>query len=313
MTAHLLDARIEIRNLTKRFGTFTAVDDLSFDVAPGRITGFLGPNGAGKTTTLRMALGLVTPTSGTVTIGGVRYAGIPHPITMVGAALEATNFHPGRSGRNHLRVLASTAGIPDSRVDDLLTLVGLDAAGRKAAGGYSMGMRQRLGLAAAMLGDPRVLLLDEPANGLDPEGIRWLRGLLRGLSAEGKAILISSHLLQEVEQTVDEVIIINNGKLVRAGSVSDLHGEGATVVRTSEPGALARALYETAGLTTRPDGENGLTVATADLRQVGDIALTYGLPVWELRATGGDLEDLFFSLTEGTNRNLGDQAKGDAA
>ncbi len=298
-------ARIEIRNLTKRFGSFTAVDDLTFNVEPGRITGFLGPNGAGKTTTLRMALGLVQPTSGTATIGGRPYGHIPHPITMVGAALEATNFHPGRSGRNHLRTLAATAGIGDERVDELLSLVGLEAAGRKAAGGYSMGMRQRLGLAAALLGNPQVLLLDEPANGLDPEGIRWLRELLRSLSAGGKTILVSSHLLQEVEQTVDEIVIINNGRLVTAGSVDALHGEATCVVRTSDPTALARALFDVAQATSRPDGSGALIVATPDLKLVGDVALAHGLPIWELRSSGGDLEDLFFSLTDGTNRNLG--------
>ena len=299
-------ARIEIRNLTKRFGKFTAVDDLTFEVEPGRITGFLGPNGAGKTTTLRMALGLIQPTSGTATIGGVPYGRIPHPIRVVGSALEASNFHPGRSGRNHLRVLADTAGIPLRRVDEMLVLVGLEAAGRKRAGGYSMGMRQRLGLAAALLGDPQVLLLDEPANGLDPEGIRWLRGLLRGLSAEGKTILVSSHLLQEVEQTVDDVVIINNGKLVRAGTIETLHGEGTCVVRTSDPERLAQALFATAQLTSHPEGSDGaLSVATEDLKLIGDVALAEGLPIWELRSVGGDLEDLFFRLTDGTNRNLG--------
>lgn len=293
------EARIEIRNLTKRFGDLVAVDDLSFDVEPGRITGFLGPNGAGKTTSLRMALGLIQPTSGTATIGGVAYGQIPAPIRVVGAALEATSFHPGRSGRNHLRVLAATAGVPDRRVDELLALVGLEAAGRKSTGGYSLGMRQRLGLAAALLGDPQVLLLDEPANGLDPEGIRWLRGLLRELSGHGKTILVSSHLLQEVEQTVDEVVIINRGRLVRAGSVRDLHGEGQALVRTSDPAALGRALFETHRLATRPGPDGALEVASADLRLIGEVAMAHGLPIWELRGTGGDLEALFFSLTQG--------------
>ncbi len=298
-------ARIEIRNLTKNFGTFKAVDDLSFDVEPGRITGFLGPNGAGKTTTLRMLLGLVRPSAGSATIGGRDYAQIPHPLTMVGAALEATNFHPGRSGRDHLRVLADTAAIPTARVDELLELVGIPAAARKRAGGYSMGMRQRLGLAAAMLGDPQALILDEPANGLDPEGIRWLRGFLRHLAGEGKTILISSHMLQEVEQTVDEVVIITNGRLVKAGPMADLHGHATTLVRTSEPERLAGAL-RVADVTAAPGSSGELLVDTGDLRLVGDVALRAGLPVWELRAQGSDLEALFFELTEGTNRNLGD-------
>ena len=240
MTAVASGARIEIRGLTKRFGSFLAVDDLSFDVEPGRITGFLGPNGAGKTTTLRMLLGLVHQSSGTATIDGRMYRHLPDPMGTVGAALEATSFHPGRSGRDHLLVLADAARIPHGRVDELLELTGIAAAARKRAGEYSMGMRQRLGLAAALLGDPRVLVLDEPANGLDPEGIRWLRGFLRHLSREGKTILVSSHLLQEVEQTVDEVVIIANGRLVRAGTVDELHGAPAAIVRTSDAAPARR-------------------------------------------------------------------------
>ena len=229
-------ARIEINGLTKRFGAFLAVDDLSFAVEPGRITGFLGPNGAGKTTTLRMLLGLVHPTSGTATIDGAAYRDLADPLGTVGAALEATSFHPGRSGRDHLRVLAAAAGIPDSRVDEMLALTGIPAFARRRAGAYSMGMRQRLGLAAALLGDPQVLILDEPANGLDPEGIRWLRGFLRHLSADqGKTILVSSHLLQEVEQTVDDVVIIANGVLVKQGTMAELGGGGGALVRTSDP------------------------------------------------------------------------------
>ncbi len=301
-------ARIEIRGLTKRFGTFTAVDDLTFDVEPGRITGFLGPNGAGKTTTLRMALGLVQPTSGTATIGGRRYGEIAHPLRVVGAALEATNFHPGRTGRDHLLVLGDTAGVTAARADELLGLVGLEAAATKRTGGYSLGMRQRLGLAAALLGDPQVLLLDEPANGLDPEGIRWLRTLLRALSGEGKTILISSHLLAEVEQTVDDVVIINNGRLVRSGPIEELHGQASAVVRTSDPARLVAALAQL-DIACRPgsgEEEGAVVAATGDLRLIGQTALENGLPVWELRALGGDLEQLFFALTEGTNRNLGD-------
>ena len=299
-------ARIEIRDLTKRFGTFTAVDNLSFTVEPGRITGFLGPNGAGKTTTLRMLLGLIRPTSGDATIGGQRYHDIERPMSLVGSALEATNFHPGRTGRDHLRVLADTAGVPTSRVDEMLEMVGIPAAARKRAGGYSMGMRQRLGLAAALLGDPRVLILDEPANGLDPEGIRWLRGFLRHLSSQGKTVLISSHMLQEVEQTVDDVVIISNGRLVTQGAMKDLHGDARTLVRTTDLDQLAGAL-RVADVTS--DVEAGaLLVDTSDLRLIGDVALRAGLPVYELRHATTDLEDVFFKLTEGTNRNLGDGA-----
>ena len=298
-------ARIEVRDLTKRFGSFTAVDNLSFTVEPGRITGFLGPNGAGKTTTLRMLLGLVRPTSGAGTIGGQEYRDIPSPMSAVGSALEATNFHPGRSGRDHLRVLGDTMGVGGDRIDEMLELVGIPAAARKRAGGYSMGMRQRLGLAAAMLGDPQVLILDEPANGLDPEGIRWLRGFLRHLSSQGKTVLISSHMLQEVEQTVDDVVIISNGRLVKQGTMADLHGKGGAVVRTSDAGALAGAL-RVADATSEAQADGSLLVDTSDLRLVGDVALRAGLPIYELRVATTDLEDLFFQLTEGTNRNLGD-------
>ena len=296
-------ARIEVRGLTQTFGSFTAVDHLDFTVEPGRITGFLGPNGAGKTTTLRMLLGLVRPTSGTATIDGSAYHDIRNPLTIVGSALEATSFHPGRSGRNHLRVMAAAAGIGDARVDELLKLVGIPAAAKQRAGGYSMGMRQRLALAAALLGDPRVVILDEPANGLDPEGIRWLRGFLRHLASEGKTILISSHLLQEVEQTVDDVVIIANGRLVREGPVSDLRAAASTVVRTSDIRRLGAALAAQGIASQEHDG--ALMIETGDLHTVGDLALRAGLPIYELRAAGSDLEAVYFALTEGTNRNLG--------
>ena len=290
-------SRIEVDRLTKRFGDLTAVDDLSFTVEPGRITGFLGPNGAGKTTTLRMLLGLVRPTSGTATIGGRHYHEIPSPLAAVGSALDATNFHPGRTGRDHLRVLADTTGIDHRRVDEVLEQVGLAAAARKRAGGYSMGMRQRLGLAAAMLGDPQVLILDEPANGLDPEGIRWLRGLLRHVSNQGKTVLVSSHMLQEVEQTVDDIVIISNGRLVQQGPMADLHGVGSSLVRTTDPEALLAALrpVDVDG-TVQPDGS--VLATTADLKLIGDVALAAGVPVHELRLVSTDLESLFFSLTE---------------
>jgi ABC-2 type transport system ATP-binding protein len=297
-------ARIEIRGLTKRFGSFVAVDDLSFDVEPGRITGFLGPNGAGKTTSLRMLLGLVHATSGTATIDGQRYVDLPDPLGTVGAALEATNFHPGRSGRDHLRVLADAGSVPHRRVDELLELTGIPAAARKRAGEYSMGMRQRLGLAAALLGDPKVLVLDEPSNGLDPEGIRWLRGFLRHLSSEGKTILVSSHLLQEVQQTVDEVVIIANGRLVKAGTVAELEGTPGAVVRTSDAGRLAGAL-RVADVTSTPGDDGALIADTTDLRLIGDVALRAGLPIYGLQPRKADLEALFFELTEGTNRNEG--------
>ncbi|WP_299518556.1 ATP-binding cassette domain-containing protein [uncultured Serinicoccus sp.] len=297
---------ISVRGLTKTFGSFTAVDDLSFEVAPARVTGFLGPNGAGKTTTLRMLLGLVRPTSGEALIGGRRYADLSPPMVTVGAALEATGFHPGRSGRNHLRVLAASHGIPDRRVDELLELVGIPAAARKKAGGYSMGMRQRLGLAAALLGDPDVLLLDEPANGLDPEGIRWMRGFMRHLAQEqGKTVLVSSHLLGEVEQTVEDVVIIANGRMARQGTIDELRGEPAVLVRVADPAGLAGVLQE-AGLEVQPE-DGGLRVSGADGARIGEAAHAAGHAVHELRPLRTDLERLFLELTESPehrNRNL---------
>jgi ABC-2 type transport system ATP-binding protein len=216
---------VSVRGLTKRFGAVEAVRDLSFEVPTGRITGFLGPNGAGKTTTLRMALGLVAPTAGEALIGGRRYAELPRPRRVVGAVLEATGFHPGRTGRDHLRILARDGGVDRARVDEVLDMVELTDAADRRVGGYSLGMRQRLGLAAAMLGDPEVLILDEPANGLDPAGVAWLRGLLRGLATEGRTIVISSHVLSEVAQTVDQVVIITAGSLRYAGSLDGLGGD----------------------------------------------------------------------------------------
>jgi len=216
---------VSIRGLTKHFGKVQAVTDLSFGVPSGRVTGFLGPNGAGKTTTLRMALGLIQPTSGETLIGGRRYADLDRPRQVVGALLEATGFHPGRRGRDHLRVLAQAAGVPPKRVEEVLDLVELTEAADRRVGGYSLGMRQRLGLASALLGDPQVLILDEPANGLDPAGISWLRGLLRGLAAQGRAVVISSHVLSEVEQTADAVVIVHEGRLRYSGPLDGLEGE----------------------------------------------------------------------------------------
>ncbi len=288
---------IEAAGLTKRFGAFVAVDSLDFTVQPGRVTGFLGPNGAGKTTTLRMLLGLIRPSSGTATIGGRRYHDLPHPLATVGAALESTNFHPGRTGRDHLRVLAAAGGIPDRRADELLEQVGIPAAASKRAGGYSMGMRQRLGLAAALIGDPQVLLLDEPANGLDPEGIRWLRGFLRHLAAQGKTILVSSHLLAEVEQTVDDVVIIANGHKVAEGPIAKLRGEPTALVRSTDPDGMRSALL-VGGLIAEPRPDGSLAVRTPDLARVGQLAFQGRVPVTELRLQASDLEDLYFRLTE---------------
>lgn len=219
---------IVARNLRKRFGPVQAVDDLSFEVVPGRVTGFVGPNGAGKSTTLRMLLGLVEPDEGAATVLGLPYRSLERPATTVGAVLEVQSFHPLRSGRNHLRMLAAASGIDDGRVDEVLDVVGLGDAARRKAGGYSLGMRQRLGLAGALLGDPQVLILDEPANGLDPHGIRWLRRTMRDIAGEGKAVLVSSHLLSEMAQTADDVIVIDRGRLVRQGTIAELT-DGGTV------------------------------------------------------------------------------------
>ena len=220
-------AMIQIRGLVKRFGPVTAVDDLSFDVQPGTVTGFLGPNGAGKTTTLRILLGLVAPDAGTATIKGFPYRQLPEPLHQAGAVLEASSFHPGRTARAHLRIQALAAAADPSRIEDVLDLVGLAGAADRRVGGFSLGMRQRLGLAAALLADPELLILDEPANGLDPEGIRWLRGLLRGFAAEGGTVLVSSHLLAEAAQTVDDVVIVDQGRLVAQGPVAELTAGGA--------------------------------------------------------------------------------------
>ena len=225
-------ATIQIHGLVKRFGPVTAVDGLSFDVMPGTVTGFLGPNGAGKTTTLRILLGLVTPDAGTATIDGRPYRDLPDPLHAVGAVLEAAGFHPGRTARAQLKIQALAADADPSRVEDVLDLVGLAGAADRRVGGFSLGMRQRLGLATALLADPEVLILDEPANGLDPEGVRWLRGLLRGFAAEGGTVLVSSHLLAEVAQTVDSVVIVDHGRLVAQGPVAELTAGGAGLEET---------------------------------------------------------------------------------
>ena len=290
---------VEIRGLSKRFGAVQAVDDLTFTVQPGRVTGFLGPNGAGKTTTLRMLLGLVTPTAGTATIGGRAYAELAAPQRTVGALLEASDVHPGRTGRDHLRVLALTAGVDDARVDELLALVGLADAARRRAGGYSLGMRQRLGLAAALLGDPRVLVLDEPANGLDPEGIRWLRSFLRTLAEEGRTVLISSHVLSEVQQTVDDVVIIARGRLVQRSSLTELAADAERTVRVVAP-ERERLVETLRGAGLSPADVDGAVVVTgATPAEVGHLAHRAGLELHELRAESEGLEQTFLRLVAG--------------
>jgi ABC-2 type transport system ATP-binding protein len=291
--------RIVVDHLTKVFGQVRAVDQLSFSVEPGSVTGFLGPNGAGKTTTLRMLLGLVHPTAGTATIGGRPYAAIPDPLTVVGAALESSSFHPARTGRNHLRIMCAAAKLPDRRADEVLELVGLGQAGKRKVRTYSMGMRQRLGLAATLLGDPRVLVLDEPANGLDPEGIKWLRGFFRHLAGEGRAVLVSSHQLNEVQEVADRVVILNRGRLVREGAIDELTAGSHTVVaRSPQAGPLAQALAA-AGLRGEQVDALTLRLPGVALEHVGHVAYKAGIELHELSADRFDLEQLFLSLTSG--------------
>ena len=288
--------------VTKRFGAVAAVSDLDFTVEPGRVTGFLGPNGAGKTTTLRMLLGLVRATSGRATIGGKAYADIPQPMRSVGASLEAS-FHPGRSGRAHLSVVAKAAGIPRDRVGAVLEQTGMAPYADRRVGGYSLGMRQRLGLATALLGDPGVLVLDEPINGLDPEGIRWIRSFLRALADEGRTILVSSHLLSEVRQTVDDVVVIAGGRLRYVGALTALEGAATTgsIVDAPDRAGLFTALTK-AGHDPQSTGE-GLTVAIEPV-EVGRIALAAGIPLSALAASGAGFEDEFLALVADPERGV---------
>ena len=291
---------ITVDRLTKSFGAVKAVDALTFDVQPGAVTGFLGPNGAGKTTTLRMLLGLAGPDSGRALIDGHRYSELTDPGRVVGAVLEATSFHPGRSARNHLRVYCAALGIPDRRADEVLELVGLAPVGGMAAGSFSLGMRQRLGLATALLGDPRVLILDEPANGLDPEGVAWLRGLFRHLAhGEGRTVLVSSHILSEVQQTVDRVVIISRGRLVRAGGIEELQSSRRTAVVARSPAVekLVAALADK-GIAARETDDGSVRVDGATAATVGGIAFAGGVELHELREERSSLEELFLELTE---------------
>jgi ABC-2 type transport system ATP-binding protein len=301
-------ARIVVESLTKDFGrNIRAVDQLSFTVEPGSVTGFLGPNGAGKTTTLRMLLGLVHPTAGRATIGGQQYSSLPHPLTRVGASLESSSFHPARSGRNHLRVLCAAAGLPDQRADIVLAQVGLADAGNRKVRGYSLGMRQRLGLAAALIGDPRVLILDEPANGLDPDGIRWLRGFFRHLANEGRSVLVSSHQLNEIQEVADRVVILDRGRLIRAGSIAELTaGTDVVRVRTPNPQPLLAALAA-AGLHTQPEPGGTFAVRGAPIAHIGHIAFVNQVELHELSGSRATLEELFFSLTQGAHQGASAQ------
>ena len=292
---------IQVHGLTKRFGDVVAVDDLSFDVQPGRVTGFLGPNGAGKTTTLRMLLGLVRPTDGTATVAGVPYAELVDPVRHVGAVLESTNFYPGRRARDHLRVLCVAAGLPVSRVAEVLDQVGLTDVGGRRVKEFSLGMRQRLGLAAALLGQPDVLILDEPANGLDPEGVHWLRRFLRSYADQGRTVLVSSHLLAEVAQTVDDVVIIARGRLVTQSSLTDLADQArpGVWVRTPQPESL-RDTLAARGTAAEVKTADTLVAWATTTDAVGVSAAGAGLVIYEMTPQHFDLEEFFLELTTTT-------------
>ncbi|GAA0799809.1 ABC transporter ATP-binding protein [Spirilliplanes yamanashiensis] len=290
---------IEVRGLTKRYGDVLAVDDLSFDVQPGKVTGFLGPNGAGKSTTMRMMLGLDRPTSGTALVNGRPFAALAEPLREVGALLDPGSVHPGRSGRNHLRVAARTNGIPERRVEQAIELAGLGSAAGRRIKGYSLGMRQRLGIAAALLADPRILVFDEPINGLDLDGVRWIRGLLRRLADEGRTVLVSSHLLSEMQQTADRLVVIGRGRLIADATTDEiLRGLGnlQVRVRTSESGPLLAGL-QAKGFTAQRVDDNELQVDDTTAEQVGDLAHALQVPVHHLTEVQQSLEHAYIALT----------------
>jgi ABC-2 type transport system ATP-binding protein len=293
---------IEATGLTKRYGATVAVDDLSFVVPPGKVTGFLGPNGAGKSTTMRLVLGLDAPTSGSVTVNGRPYAAWRRPLFQVGGLLEAKAFHGGRSAANHLRWLALSNGIPRARVDQVLDLVGLRGVARRRAGGFSLGMAQRLGIAAALLGDPPVLLLDEPVNGLDPEGVVWIRTLLKALAAEGRTVFLSSHLMSEMALTADRLIIIGRGRLIAQTTIDDLlnAGSGSFVrVRSPQRDALAR-LLTAQGATVARQADSTLRVTGATAEAIGELARANGFTLQELSLQQASLEERYMELTRDT-------------
>ncbi|HWJ66150.1 MAG TPA: ATP-binding cassette domain-containing protein [Nocardioides sp.] len=294
---------ITVESLSKTYGSFTAVDDVSFTAAPGRVTGFLGPNGAGKSTTMRVMVGLTTPGSGEVRVLGRRFRDLPDPGREVGVLLDASAQHAGRTGREILTIAALTMGLPRARVDEMLERVSLtpDEASRRVRN-YSLGMRQRLGIGTALMGDPEVLVLDEPANGLDPAGIRWMRDLLRGFADQGGTVLLSSHLLHEIEVIADDIVVIGNGRIVAQGTKEELLAGAGTLVRAADGTALAAAL-QAAGITARPTS-GGAVLAEADLTRVGRTAFAAGIAVTELRAAdGAGLEEMFLALTAESQRD----------
>ncbi|WP_411970716.1 ATP-binding cassette domain-containing protein [Micromonospora peucetia] len=290
---------IELQSLTRRYGRTTAVDDLTLTVRPGHVTGFLGPNGAGKSTTLRMILGLTAPTSGTVTVDGVRFADRPRGLRHAGALLDAGDVHGGRSAAAHLSALARSNGITRTRVDEVLREVGLAAAAKRRIGGFSLGMRQRLGIAAALLGDPPVLLFDEPFNGLDPEGVRWVRDLFRRLAAEGRTVFVSSHLMSEMEHCADRLVVIGRGRLIAEQSLAEFAARGtraSVAVRTPDPTTLA-AVLEAEGADVRPADAGALVVTGLTAARIGDLALAHGIGLHELTTRTASLEEAFMELT----------------
>jgi ABC-2 type transport system ATP-binding protein len=295
---------IEVNNLTKTFRTVKAVDNATFTVQPGKVTGFLGPNGAGKSTTMRMILGLEIPDSGSATINGVPYTKIPNPLTVVGAVLEAKSLHPSRSITQHLRWLAASNDIDPSRIEETLAFVGLASASKRKGKELSLGMAQRLGIAAALLGNPEVLILDEPINGLDPEGILWIRKLLRALADEGKTVFVSSHIMSEVAQVADQVVVINRGRILADTPVREFvasHGGDSIFVRTPDPDRLRNVVKE-AGGSYHSREENTLIIANLTMEQVGELAARESIVLWELRAENTGLEQAFMSLTAGEAR-----------
>jgi ABC-2 type transport system ATP-binding protein len=304
---------ITIDSLTRKYGAFTAVDDITFTAEPGRVTGFLGPNGAGKSTTMRVLVGLTEASAGTATILGRRFADLPNPGREVGVLLDASAQHAGRTGREILVLAQRTMGLPSSAVDEMLERVSLtpEEAGRRVRN-YSLGMRQRLGIGTALIGDPEVLILDEPANGLDPAGIRWMRDLLRGFADQGGTVMLSSHLLHEIEVIADDIVVIGNGRIVAEGTKQELLASGGILVRSGDPAGLAHALA-TDGIEATPGAEGAILVA-ADLATVGRIAFTAGIPLTELRtADGAGLEEMFLALTAESQRDHLDGTEGAAA
>ncbi len=294
-----MEATIEVSALTKRFKTALAVDGLSFDVIPGQVTGFVGPNGAGKSTTMRMVLGLDRPDGGSALVDGQPYATLSHPLTHVGSLLDAAALHPGRTARNHLLWLAHSQRLSSRRVDDVLEQAGLDSVARRKAGGFSLGMRQRLGIAAALLGDPGILILDEPFNGLDPEGIVWIRSLLRALAAEGRAVLVSSHLMSELEDAATHLVVIGRGRLVVDTSVAELvasASHGRVRLRTTARAEAARVLAS-AGATVAATAADLLAVTGIPPDQVVSLLTEYGLPFSEISAHHATLEEAYMELT----------------